>query len=322
MKKVELKARGADQFAEFGAADPTDADAPEADRGTRLTLETATGKRLAELVLGGAALAGEPISYAGMTFPGTPDTQYVRFAGDDAVYLVDKYVEVGARANDWTEKGIFDFDEGDVVSVERTELDDEYRPTGAFKATRRPGGDEWSVERLEDSEKLNASRLNRALRSLAGLEASAVADPMKDLLEYGFPPVEVLRASLGNHVMVSTSDGTLYCVIFGGLAPEGGRYVLARAFFDAGARVEPEAKPAAEAPAGNEAPPAEAADEQQPAKIATPDEVKAMVERTNARVAPWVFLLSKYTTKDLAFKRADVVEKIEPTGESEGPAAE
>jgi hypothetical protein len=282
LKKIEARAKGVDRFAEFGLADPDDESVKEADRGKRITIETATGKVLADVILGRQALPAKGTSYGAYTVPGNPTTQFVRFPRDETVYMADQYVDVSPKPGDWTQKAIFSFKASDVIRVARQGLDENKRPQVVIMAERKPGSATWQAEGLEEGEKVNQERLSRAVDALADLKALEVVrrvEALPELLPFGFP------ANFVDANRVASRDGTDYFILFGGSDPGGGRYVMVGALFDKDLRVD--SKP----------------------EMPDPSATKAAAERLNNRITGWVYVIPKDVASDIAFKRSDVIEK-------------
>jgi hypothetical protein len=213
---------------EFGVVDPTDAAAGAVGVGERVTIESADGRKLADLII------GKPVK-------DTENQHYVRVPGQDRVYLAN--IDAGkftTRFEDWIEKDLLELTPTDITGVVINDYSiDELGGRliqGDVLQLRYDGETyKWSLDGLADDEELDQAKLNELRRAVdnlaivdvrrkpAGLSSELRAE---DALQLDAEAVNSLRSrgfyiyqgrllSNQGETVIQTKDGVQYALRFG-----------------------------------------------------------------------------------------------------------
>lgn len=220
--------------AEFGVVDPQNASAGDKGIGTKVTFRDASGKVLAEYLIGNQVDADRDA-----------EQRYVREPGSKAVYTAKVDLsKVTTRFADWIEDDLLKLNAFDLrrVQLDNHKVDEiEGRVVPGELVTLDYDDEEskWSMEDLADTEELDTQKVNDLKYALddlkivdvrkkpAGLSAwlqgvegaSLTTDDLRSLQARGFfmLPSRELRSNEGE-VVAQTKDGVTYVLRFGRLA--------------------------------------------------------------------------------------------------------
>jgi len=251
------------------------AEASAANRGatgTELRLTGGDGQPLAQL------LVGRPIEKdtGGVEpFPGAGSYPTSQFVSTDkgAIYVVsDVLRKLDDHVNDWLHGSILGIQMSEIARVERT------HEGASVVITKADGASDYALEDLAPTEQMIGWKANGLAGAIAYLSLADVADPALEDAALGFDAPTTWKGY--------TADGKIITVVIGGEAPQGaGRYI----------RVS----------ASHEPVPADEADgsEDDASSDATSE-----VERINARVSGWTYIIEANSAEGLLTPRADMVE--------------
>lgn len=272
MQTVEAKTKNADAYAKLGVDDVT---APDA-KSTLLTLQDASGKKLAELIVG---KNHESKNY------GAPGESYVRKPGDAQTWLVKGQLELREKPEEWLQKKILE------VKRDRVRACEVRHPSGEVVHAERQTADQtdYTLAGIPEGKELKYPTAPNGLAS--GLEYVNLDD--------------VVPAGKIDFAVDPGPTTTFWC--FDGLEivvkckeQDGKTYAQFAANFTApapAAAVGPEPAPPATTPA-----------------LKSPEEVQKEVAEFNARHSKWTYVISTYN-RNAFFKRMDelVKDKAPPT---------
>ena len=184
MRLVEAKTAKPERFARLDVADPAGADA----RSRRVLLETATGDRLAEVILGRRVYG-----YTGGREAGT----YIRRADDDRAWLASGAIAIDAAPAGWLAPVIFEVPIAAVRSVRIAPLDG--APLVIARAgdgTVDPPDSSFTLSPLPDGRSADPAALRRLVRAVA-------APTLEDVQ----PTASITLPDRAARIDVETSDG-------------------------------------------------------------------------------------------------------------------
>ncbi|MHC4127786.1 MAG: DUF4340 domain-containing protein [Planctomycetota bacterium] len=212
----------------YGVVDPAGAGPGAVGVGTRVTIDGADGRRLADLIIG-KALKDSDLQ------------RYARVPGQDRVYLAAVDTEkFSTRFEDWIEKDLLQLASSDITGVEvRPYSVDELRGQliqgEGLQLTFDNAEFEWDLEGLGEDEELDQTRLNDLRRAVddlaivdvhrkpAGLSSELRAE---DALQLDAQAVQSLRSrgfyihqgrllSNQGETIIRMKDGVQYTLRFG-----------------------------------------------------------------------------------------------------------
>lgn len=290
METVEAKTKSADAYAKLGVEEPS---APDA-KSTLLTLEDASGKKLAELIVG---KNHESKNY------GAPGESYVRKPGDTQSWLVKGQLELREKPEEWLQKKILEVKRDRVRSCEVR------HPSGEVVHAERQTADQtdYTLAGIPEGKELKYPTAANGLAS--GLEYVNLDDVVPaGKIDFSVEPGPTATFSCfdGLEVVVQCKE------------QDGKTYAQFTAKFVAPAPApEPAAAPDASQPAAT--PPARK----------SPEDVQKEVAEFNARHGKWTYVISTYN-RNAFFKRMDelVKDKAPPPpppgtgGTSDGAASD
>jgi len=221
-----------DDYAEYGVVDPANAKAGDTGVGMRVTLETADGSKLTDLVIG-------------KQDPDQSANHFVRLPNQDVVYVVPLDTsKLTTRFQDWIEDDLLKLNAFDIKQVVLNnysfdEVNGQIVEGDIVDLTYNDEESKWVLSDLEEGEELDDSKLNemkqalddlkiidvrrkpeglsRELRSEEGIRLNQQA--MIDLAQHGFYLTrEGQLISNEGEVVVLMKDGVEYMLRFGEIA--------------------------------------------------------------------------------------------------------
>lgn len=247
-----------------------------------------------------------------------PDGRYVA-VGDDIWLVADMLRDIPAQLNDWLDASVANVSSHDLAEVTVA------NSNGTVTLTRPESGGDLALADIPDDKEMEASKATSVANAMSYLTFTDVADPALVDEAMGFDKALTVTAR--------NQKGQVYTLVAGG-SPEGAstRYVRFSASYDAPA--EPE-EAAADTPEPAEGEDAEAAAQKAAAEAARKAEDAASrqaeqqtladdVDKLNARVKAWTYLVDGHKLDALNISRDDLLKdkEKEEDEDSEGNAAE
>lgn len=257
------------------------------DKAKTIELKAVDGKTVATVTVGARREASDTAGWANQFF--------VRKGGSDTVYLVDyDFRPFSEKPADWIGKELLQVSSGDILSVKEGDV------------TLKMDGAEWTLTDLNKStEELQTSEASRLRSALQYLSCTEVADPAKTDAELGFDNPDVYTAA--------AKDGFSYTVKLGSKTDDG-RYVRIAAAYT---RPQPPTAPEDDDKARQEAHSKELETFNNTA-AANADKV----DKLNAKLSKWTYVISSYTADNLFVPRSKLVKAKEQKKESPAVAEE
>jgi len=252
-------------------------DTPESGSDSRrVIVRGEAAEALADLIIGKARKA------RGVENPG----HYVRRHGDATAYLVEGELGIAGKPNDWVETGVVDIPVDRVRQVTIAHYG--AQPVTVAKKDRKE-----QLFTLQNPPKGYDARSSAVISSIGGL-----------LLDVRLE--DVIAAS---RVAGATPRTIVDVETFDGLAATLEQYDLdGRVFVTLKFAFNPDLVTPVAPEAGKPGPAAQAADAKAPATAqATPTDVKAEVEKLNAKVEGWAYELPDYKTRIIDKKMEDLI---------------
>ncbi len=219
----------------YGVIDPAGAGPGAVGVGTRVTIDSADGRRLADLVIG-KVLKDSDLQ------------RYARVPGQDRVYLCAVDTEkFSTRFEDWIEKDLLQLDSSDITGVQVRDYSiDEFGGRliqgEGLRLTFDDTAFEWDLEGLGEDEELDQTKLNNMRRALVDLvivdvhrKPDGLSSELRaeDALQLNAEAVQSLRGrgfyihqgrllSNQGETIVQTGSGVQYALRFGEIAITGG----------------------------------------------------------------------------------------------------
>jgi Domain of unknown function (DUF4340) len=237
LRKDTIRSDRAEDHKGFGVIDPLDTKTTTlTGRGKRVTLRDASGKVLADLIVGNEVGSKEEAAERGM--------RYVRLPGKDRTYGVKITADLSAQFTDWIEPNLLGLQSDRVrrLVFDNHKVDPEARAIipGEVLAVARPdsSGTSWAMEGLAPDQEVNADKVSGATEALADLKIVGVRpmpeslvrdlqssaegkvsptteEAYRSLVSKGFYPVRNGFYSNQGEVRVGTDEGVLYRLRFG-----------------------------------------------------------------------------------------------------------
>lgn len=268
LRRDKLVAERETEHATLGVVDPLDAKATGGGRGTHVTLRDASGRVLADAVVGKAV-------------EGDDGWRYVRVVGETRTWAVKmKGVDLSAEFHDWIERDLLKADRWTLRRIEMHpyRIDEQTMrilPAAPVVLSKPDTGD-WGLDGMTAEEQLNREKLDGLVGALDDLKIVDVRRKPEGLSQdlkraAGIQIPDLTRIDLQNKGFFFTPDGALvsnegellawshngvrYILRFGELAGAGegkteGRYLFITAAFDAEFLPEPKKPEPPAAPPG------------------------------------------------------------------------
>lgn len=232
LKKDVIVSNDTDMHEELGVIDPLDTKSTALKgRGKRVTLKDASGKVLADLIIGNAVRD-------------KTNQRYVRLPGQKVTYGVNMNVDLSARFADWIETNLLKLDAFHLLNITYDKpIIDHDRGTVAkgdvIELTRKDGSSPWTINQVPAGKELDTSKVSSITTALADIKIvgvrpkpGALAAVLKGLAE-GNPqtlsrPDKISLASRGFFLLpdgtfvsngadlyASTDEGLVYHLHFG-----------------------------------------------------------------------------------------------------------
>ena len=265
LRRDKLVAERETAHASLGVVDPLDQRATGGGRGTHVTLRDASGRVLADAVVGKAV-------------EGDDGWRYVRVGGESRTWAVKmKGVDLSAEFHDWIERDLLKADRWTLRRIELHpyRIDEQTMrilPAAAI-VLQKPDTGDWGLDGMTDSEQLNREKLDGLVGALDDLKIVDVRRKPEGLSHdlrraAGLQIPDLTRIDLQNKGYFISAEGALvsnegelnawshngvrYTLRFGELAGAGegkteGRYLFITAAFDPEFLPEPK-KPEPPAP--------------------------------------------------------------------------
>jgi hypothetical protein len=232
LRKDTIRSDRAEDHEALGVVDPLDTKTTTLKgRGKHVTLRDASGKTLADLIVG-------------KEVPGQAGQRYVRLPGKDRTYGVKIDVDLSARFADWIEPNLLKLQADGVrrLVFDNHKVDPEAGriiPGEVLTVARKDASGPWTLEGLGPDQEVNTEKLSGATTALADLKIVGVRpmpeslirdiqssaegkvspttnETVRSLVSKGFYPVRGggLYSNQGE-VRVGTDEGVVYHLRFG-----------------------------------------------------------------------------------------------------------
>ncbi|MCK6473731.1 MAG: FKBP-type peptidyl-prolyl cis-trans isomerase [Planctomycetes bacterium] len=204
---------GSSEHEKLGVVDPTDKNADaKKGRGKRVTLKSAGGTALVDLIVGDKAESG--------------DVYYVRLPGDNSVYTAEVKPDISTKFQDWVEPDPLKVRRGDVrkmvirdYSIDETKGTVEQR--SETELAKGKDDKKWSSPATPEGKAVDEDVTDSMLSDIAGMRLAGVRpfDP-RWLQPRGFFIDAKQGRIYGNEgsLEVYTKDGLFYMLYFGEIA--------------------------------------------------------------------------------------------------------
>ena len=306
LRKEDVASENAADHERCGVLDPIDTTLPSVTgRGTRLVVRGAHDQLLADVILG-------------KHVEGHPGLLYVRVPGQKRVYISSVGdLRLSTAFADWIDRDVLQVQpsEIDAVNLRNYALD---RSTGRVEPgetllLQRGKDNAWTLNGLQPNAQIDLNRVSALLDSLTGLRITGVlpkpagisatlsqelsrtsisVEDRADLARKGFYlGANAQLVSNRGEIVVKTKRGLYYTLRFGDIAPgaelstnDANRYLFIMVDFDAAS---------AETPG-----------------LAAEGAEKARLLRV--RFAPWYYIITADTFKNLRLGRTDLIARLAP----------
>jgi hypothetical protein len=310
LKKDDVASENVGDHEKCGVLDPIDETlATSKGRGTRVTVLGSNENVLADIILGGAVQGREHL-------------RYVRLPGQNRTYVARVgSLGISTKFEDWIERDLLQVERDDVDAIAiRSYVFDAKRDNVADAEAlvlRRTDRDVWMLNGIGPTESTNTFRMNLLVTrlddltiagvrpkppglaaTLGGASAGKISEAdAADLETKGFYSTrDGALLSIGGEVLVRTDSGVVFQLRFGDVVPDAdpstshadtgerqtpaeNRYLMISAGFDPA--VTPRAPPSAE--------------------------VQSRLALLRTRFAPWYYVVSEDSYKDIRLQRRDLV---------------
>ncbi len=243
---------------------PDKEDTPEDQKGTRIILEDKEKKILADIILGSPREGGG---------------HYVMRGDASDIYMADQIFRfLDKKPEEWLDKNLTEAKANDIEKVVCTDLKSE---KVIYTLKRPEKGKDPEFGDLPEGKKLKKSRVSSIFGAIASFTIEDVADPAKEAGETGLDNALCFEYHL--------FDGTVYKIYPGSaLSDDKDKF-----YFKASVGyVVPEKKEEVEKQGEEEKADEEASKPEEAEKNEA--ELSAEAETLNARISPWLYIISKW----------------------------
>ena len=263
---------------------PDDKEGGESEKGTQIQLKDDSGNLLASLLLGKPRKSGTERSF--------PDGHYVRLDNDPTIYLIDThFAHLQKEPSDWLDKTLLKVEANEVKKIACLSADGK---TTHYTFQRAEKGTDLVPTELPPNKKVDKSALNRLARSLSSLSMDDVLDPSNDSVSRELKQSDMFEYHLFN--------GMIYWVYPGkACANDDPCYLKVEVGYQKPAEEE---KPEADDKTSNG---------KETRHEKSPEEVKLEANQLNARLSPWVYVISKWQHNAFVTDLENLLEKPEKT---------
>lgn len=204
---------GSSEHEKLGVVDPTDKNADaKKGRGKRVTLKSAGGTALVDLIVGDKAESG--------------DVYYVRQPGDNTVYTAEIKPDISTKFQDWVEPDPLKIRRGDVrmMVIRDYSIDEAQGTVDERSSTQLAKGEDdkkWSSPSTPEGKVVDEDVVDSMLSDIAGMRLVGVRPfDFRWLQPRGFFIDAKRGAVYGNEgsLVVQSKDGVRYELFFGEIA--------------------------------------------------------------------------------------------------------